>query len=121
MLRLIILLPFLILLVVFVLLNQTASAMELPYYSWQSSSGVIALITAVLFFLLGALTIWFAELRQRRRARRAEQQVRTLETQIAELRGQLAQSVAHNVAYTGATPPRLPVAAAPAALPPLAP
>ena len=101
MLRLIILLPFLILLVVFVLLNQTGSAMELPYYSWQSSTGVIALITAVLFFLLGALMLWFAELRQRRRARRAEQQVRGLEAQIAELRVQLAQSVAHNVAHAG--------------------
>ncbi len=114
MLRLIILLPFLILLVVFVLLNQTGSAMELPYYSWQSSTGVIALITAVLFFLLGALMLWFAELRQRRRARRAEQQVRGLEAQIAELRVQLAQSVAHNVAHAG-----VPAAVvAPAALPP---
>ncbi len=108
MLRLIILLPFLILLVVFVLLNQTPSAMELPYYSWQSSAGVIALITAVLFFLVGALMAWFSELRQRRRARRAEQQIRTQDTQIAELRAQLAQSVAHNVAYTGA-----PLSAAP--------
>ena len=113
MLRLIILLPFLILLVVFVLLNQTPSAMELPYYSWQSSTGVIALITAALFFLVGALMIWFAELRQRRRARRAEQQVRTLETQIAELRTQLAQSVAHNVAYTGTKLPAASGAAVP--------
>ncbi len=118
MLRLIILLPFLILLVVFVLLNQTPGTMELPYFSWQSSTGVIALITAVLFFLVGALMAWFSELRQRRRARRAEQQIRGLETQIAELRGQLAQSVAHNVAYAGAVPSQGPVAA-PAMLPPL--
>ena len=109
MLRLIILLPFLILLVVFVLLNQAPGTMELPYFSWQSSTGVIALITAVLFFLVGALMIWFAELRQRRRARRAEQQVRALETQIAELRGQLAQSVAHNVVHSGPAGTVLPV------------
>ena len=112
MLRLIITLPFLILLVVFVLFNQTAGTMELPYFSWQSSTGVVALIVAVVFFLVGVLFMWFAELRQRRRARRAEQQVRTLETQVAELRGQLAQSVAHNVAYQGGTavtaPPGLP-------------
>ena len=103
MLRLIITLPFLILLVVFVLFNQTPGAMELPYLSWQSSVGVIALITAVVFFLVGALFVWFAELRQRRRARRAEQQVRTLETQLAELRTQLSQAVAQNVAYHGTT------------------
>ena len=42
MLRLILTLPFLILLVVFVLFNQTPGAMELPYLSWQSSVGVIA-------------------------------------------------------------------------------
>ena len=103
MLRLILTLPFLILLVVFVLFNQTPGAMELPYLSWQSSTGVIALITAVIFFLVGALFVWFAELRQRRRARRAEQQVRTLETQVAELRAQLSQAVAQNVAYHGTT------------------
>ncbi len=103
MLRLILTLPFLILLVVFVLFNQTPGAMELPYLSWQSSVGVIALITAVIFFLVGALFVWFAELRQRRRARRAEQQVRTLENQVAELRTQLSQAVAQNVAYHGTT------------------
>ena len=99
MLRLIITLPFLILLVVFVLFNETPQAMLLPGYSWQSSPGVVTLISAVLFFLLGALMVWFSELRQRRRARRAEQQVRALEIQITELRGQLAQSVAQNVAH----------------------
>ncbi len=103
MLRLILTLPFLILLVVFVLFNQTPGAMELPYLSWQSSVGVIALITAVIFFLVGALFVWFAELRQRRRARRAEQQVRTLEGQVAELRTQLSQAVAQNAAYHGTT------------------
>ena len=103
MLRLILTLPFLILLVVFVLFNQTPGAMELPYLSWQSSVGVIALITAVIFFLVGALFVWFAELRQRRRARRAEQPVRALETQVAELRTQLSQAVAQNVAYHGTT------------------
>lgn len=115
MLRLIIVLPFLIVLVVFVLFNETQQAMLLPGYSWQSSPGVVALVTSVLFFLVGALVVWLAELRQRRRARRAEQQVRALETQIVELRGQLAQSVAQNVAYPvtphGALAPPLPPAA----------
>lgn len=104
MLRLIIALPFLILLVVFVLFNETPQAMLLPGYSWQSSPGVVALIAAVLFFLVGALVVWFSELRQRRRARRAEQQVRALEIQVTELRAQLAQSVAQNVTHQGSIP-----------------
>lgn len=90
--RLILMLPFLILLVVFVLYNQTPGTMELPSLAWQSSVGVIALISAAVFFLLGALIVWFSELAQRRRARRAEQQVRALESQIAELHGQLTQA-----------------------------
>jgi lipopolysaccharide assembly protein A len=102
MLRLIITLPFLIALVVFVLYNQTSQPMSVPDYSWQSSVGVVALVTAVVFFLLGALFVWFAELRQRRRARRAEAQVRTLETQNNDLRTQLAQAAAQNAAYQAA-------------------
>ena len=105
MLRLIITLPFLILLVVFVLYNQVSTAIDLPGYSWQSSIGVIALIVAVGFFLLGALFVWFSELRQRRRARRAEATIRIQDTQIAELRAQLAQAVGQNVAYHGTTIP----------------
>jgi putative membrane protein len=109
MLRLILMLPFLILLVVFVLYNQTPGTMELPSLAWQSSVGVVALIASAVFFLLGALIVWFSELAQRRRARRAEQQVRALETQLAELRGQLTQTVAQQTALhpptgIGATP-----------------
>lgn len=115
MLRLILTLPFLILLVIFVLFNQTPGTMELPYLSWQSSVGVVALIVAVVFFLVGALFVWFAELRQRRRARRAEQQVRTLETQMTELRAQLAQSVGQNVAHGGAAMHSLPAGLPPGA------
>ncbi len=104
MLRLILTLPFLILLVVFVVYNPTASDAKLPGLPpWSSSLGVITLVTAVIFFLVGALFVWFAELRQRGRARRAEQQVRTLEGQVAELRTQLSQAVAQNVAYHGTT------------------
>lgn len=101
MLRLIITLPFLILLVVFVVDNTTPGAMELPYLSWQSSPGVVALVASVAAFLLGILFMWFAELRQRRRARRAEQQVKLLEQQVGELRAQLAQSVAQGIANPG--------------------
>ncbi len=95
MLRLILMLPFLIVLVAFVLYNQTPGTVELPSVAWQTSVGVIALISAGIFFVLGALLVWFSELGQRRRARRAEQQIRTLETQVADLHAQLTQAQAH--------------------------
>ena len=119
MLRLIITLPFLILLVVFVVDNTTSGVMELPYLSWQSSAGVAVLVAAVVFYLLGAVSVWFAELRQRRRARRAEQQLRVSETQVSELRTQLGQSVAQNVAYHGTTAAA--VTTSPTMLPPALP
>lgn len=96
MLRLIVTLPFLVALVVFAIYNQQIVTLSAPGYSRQSSLAVIVLVTAVIFFLVGALTVWFAELRQRRRARRAEQMVRSLETQTSELKLQLAQAVTHN-------------------------
>ncbi len=105
MLRLIMMLPFLVVLVVFVLYNQTPGTMELPSVAWQSSVGVIALIAAGIFFVLGALLVWFSELGQRRRARRAEQQIRTLETQVADLHAQLTQAQAQLQAHAGAQTP----------------
>ncbi len=96
MLRLLITLPFLAALIVFAIYNQEIVTLSVPGYSRQSSLAVLVMIVAVVFFLIGGLTVWFAELRQRRRARRAEQTVRTQEAQIAELKLQLAQAVTHN-------------------------
>jgi len=97
MLRLIITLPFLAVLVVFAIYNQQIVTLSGPDgYSRQSSLAVVVMVVAIIFFLIGGLSVWFAELRQRRRARRAEQSVRGLETQIAELKLQLAQAVTQN-------------------------
>ena len=94
MLRLFIMLPFVIVLIVFAAYNQEVVTLAGPYgYAKPFSLAVLVIIVAVLFFLIGAVAVWFAELRQRRRARRAEQSVRALEAQNAELRLQLAQSV----------------------------
>jgi lipopolysaccharide assembly protein A len=97
MLRLIITLPFLAVLVLFAIYNQQIVTLSGPNgYSRQSSLAVVVMVVAIIFFLIGGLSVWFAELRQRRRARRAEQSVRGLETQIAELKLQLAQAVTQN-------------------------
>lgn len=92
MLRLLVTLPFLLGLIVFSACNQDSIQMWFLDWGWKSSVGVLTLIVAAAFFLLGAVTVWFAELRQRGRARRAEQQVRTLEEQVAELRRQQAET-----------------------------
>jgi lipopolysaccharide assembly protein A len=97
MLRLIVTLPFLAVLILFAIYNQQVVTLSGPEgYSRQSSLAVLVMIVAVVFFLIGGLSVWFAELRQRRRARRAEQAVRGLETQVAELKLQLAQAVTQN-------------------------
>ena len=97
MLRLIVTLPFLVILIVFAIYNQEIVTLSGPGgYSRQFSLAVLTMIVAVVFFLIGGLAVWFAELRQRRRARRAEQSVRALETQISELKLQLAQAVTQN-------------------------
>lgn len=92
MLRLLVTLPFLLGLIVFSACNQDPIQMWFLDWGWKSSVGVLTLVAAAAFFLLGAVTVWFAELRQRGRARRAEQQVRTLEEQVAELRRQQAET-----------------------------
>jgi len=92
MLRLLVTLPFLIALIVFAVYNQQMVTLAVPGYSRQSSLGLLVIVIALVFFLVGAVAVWFAELRQRRRARRAEQAVRGLEAQVADLRNQLAQA-----------------------------
>ncbi|WP_428377037.1 lipopolysaccharide assembly protein LapA domain-containing protein [Lichenicoccus sp.] len=103
MLRLIITLPFLIALVVFAFKNQQVVTLDLPYvYSGQSTLAMVVIVVALVFFLIGGLAVWFAELRQRRRARRAESTIRSLEAQVTDLRQQLAQSAAqHSLAQQG--------------------
>ena len=96
MLRLLITLPFLAALIVFAIYNQEMVTLSVPGYSRQSSLAVLVMVVAVVFFLIGGLSVWFAELRQRRRARRAEQALRTLETQVSDLKLQLAQAVTEN-------------------------
>ena len=97
MLRLLITLPFLVALIIFAFDNQEVVTLSWPGgYSRQTSLAVLMIAVAVVFFLVGGLTVWFAELRQRRRARRAEQAVRGLETQLSELKLQLAQAVTQN-------------------------
>ena len=94
MLRLLVAVPLIAILVVFAVSNRQTVAVT--FLGWEASVAlsVAVLLASGVFFLLGALVVWFGELRQRRRARRAETRVRELESQLATMRAALAPPVA---------------------------
>lgn len=79
-----IIIPYVIVLVLFTASNQTAENISLLNYQWQSSIGIVALETGFISFCIGSLSIWFSELKQRRRARRAEQELRKVKKELQE-------------------------------------
>lgn len=95
MIRLTVVIPFLLALVIFSASNQDPLDMWLLTYSWKCSAGVLALIVAATGFIMGAFCLWAAELVQRRRARKAEQRIKELEAQLAQV--QAASAVAPQV------------------------
>ncbi|MFT8445904.1 lipopolysaccharide assembly protein LapA domain-containing protein, partial [Acetobacter orientalis] len=104
MIRLIVVVPFLLARVIFSASNQDPQDMWMFTYSWKSSIGVLALSVAAVAFLAGAFCFWVAEFGQRRRARKAEQRVRELETQLEQVKATASTPVgSHSVPYS-ATP-----------------
>ena len=81
-------LPFVLLLVVFALSNTETVRIGLwPMdLTLDMPLSIAVLGAAALFFLLGGLVTWISTLSQRRRARRAESRVRTLERELEGLR-----------------------------------
>jgi uncharacterized integral membrane protein len=114
MIRLFITLPFVLGLIILAACNQGSAPMTWLEWQWNSSPGVLALLTGAVFYALGYVCAWIGTLGQIRRARKAEQQVRTLETEAATLRA----SVAANSAMPAAAATPAPAAAPPT--PPLA-
>ena len=90
--RLLIGVPLLLLLVLFALSNTTSVRLGLwpTDYSLQSPLSLAILCAMGLAFLVGGLVVWMSALTQRRRARRAEQAVRLLESQVQDLKARLA-------------------------------
>jgi uncharacterized integral membrane protein len=84
MVRLIIALPFLIVLVAFALSNTAPVQIGLwpTDFSLTTPLSVAILIAAGVFFFLGALLVWFGTVAARGRARRAEKRVAALESEL---------------------------------------
>ena len=92
--RLLIALPFLLVLVVFALSNTVPTRLLLwpTDYSLELPLSLAILSGMAIAFLAGAALVWLSELAQRRRARRAEQAVRLLEAQVQELKARVGQA-----------------------------
>jgi uncharacterized integral membrane protein len=86
MLRLILLVPFLLLLVAFALSNQQPVALALwPFdVTLEVPLSIAVLAVAAVFFLLGAVIVWIPALGHRRRASKAQKRVATLETKLKQ-------------------------------------
>jgi uncharacterized integral membrane protein len=92
--RLVIGLPFLVLIVLFALSNTAPVRIGLwpAEVTWEAPLAFAVLIAAGIAFLLGAVMVWIPALALRRRARRAEKTVRILQEQLDDLRARQRQS-----------------------------
>ncbi len=92
MLGLIFVAPFLLVLVVFALSNM--DPVQLAFWptdlQLQAPLSIAVLVASAVFFILGAFVAWLGSLAPRRRARRAERRVQTLESEMELLRRQSA-------------------------------
>lgn len=82
MIRLVITLPVIVALIIFAACNQAPVELSWLQWKWTSSPGVLALLVAALFYATGSASAWIVVLRQMRRARRAEQELRTLRARM---------------------------------------
>lgn len=82
--RWLVLAPLMALVVLFALSNRQPVSLGIwPLdLTWQVSLSVAVLAVGAFAFVLGALMVWFASLGQRRRARRAEAELRRLEREL---------------------------------------
>lgn len=89
--RILIAIPFLLILVLFALSNT--APVKLGFwptdFTMQLPLSLAILGGMGLAFLIGGLLVWVSALGQRRRARRAEQAVRLLEAQVQELKARV--------------------------------
>ncbi|AQU87684.1 DUF1049 domain-containing protein [Komagataeibacter nataicola] len=84
MIRLFITLPVTVALIIFAACNQAPVELSWLQWKWTSSPGVLALLVAALFYATGSASVWVVVLRQIRRARRAEQELRALRASLPD-------------------------------------
>src|SRR5579859_7721064 len=89
--RLLIGIPLLLVMVLFALSNRAPVTLVLwpTDFSLELPLSLAILAAMAIAFLVGGLLVWFSALAQRRRARRAEQEVRLLEAEVQSLKARL--------------------------------
>lgn len=99
MVRLLIIIPFLTVLAVFFLMNmQPPYPIDFVIMKRDISIGMLAFVLGLASFALGALTVFISWGKQWRRAKKAEQNARSLEEQLNALRGQYIALSQQNIA-----------------------
>lgn len=90
--RYVLVIPVLLILVLFALSNTQPVRLGLwpTWYGIETPLSAAMLVAMAVAFLLGAILVWFAELGQRRRARKAERTVRALQDEVQQLRARLS-------------------------------
>ena len=85
MLRIVLLLPFIFLLIVFALSNTQPVTLGIwpTDFSVEVPVSLAILVASGLFFFLGALFVWFGTVAARTRQRRSERRARALEAELA--------------------------------------
>ena len=106
--RLLLAIPVLVLLVLFALSNKQPVEVSLwpTDVTMATSLSLAVLLPCALFFLAGALMTWGTSLAMRARARRAEEQVRQLRTQVRTLEARPVLSPGAEPRVTVAPPSR---------------
>jgi lipopolysaccharide assembly protein A len=89
--RLLIGIPLLLVMVLFALSNRAPVTLVLwpTDFSLELPLSLAILSAMAIAFLVGGVLVWFSVLAQRRRARRAEQEVRLLEAEVQSLKARL--------------------------------
>lgn len=91
MIRLLIIVLFLAFTAIFAMSNLDDTTIWLASFGFSIKMGKLIALLAVPALVLGLLMGWFGEFRQRRRARKAESQLRSAQKQLIELHQRLDQ------------------------------
>ncbi len=89
MLRLLFIIIFLVILIIFTLSNLDTATPKMINYDIKLPVGILVLVVGMASALFGAAMSSVGGFRQRQRARKAEQQVQTLQTQLVSLHERL--------------------------------
>ena len=104
--RWLLLAPLLALVVLFALSNREPVLLRLWPLDliWQAPLAVAVLVVGALTFLLGALMVWLSSLPHRRRARRADAEIRRLEGEVEAFRARDRANEAARLTAPGPEP-----------------